>query len=403
MVERIEINNYKSIVDMSFKLGKVNIIIGPNGCGKSNILEAISMASAASRNKLDLEYLQNRDIRVTDAKLMVNAFDQEDDDMLQDETQFALPLTNNNETTKDIIRIGVNCTNRPFLCQLKYDDTEKEWINYTEIINNAVINTLVNKESSKNDSFPGDLADGLVEIFKAIELNQEYLIKYVNHLKNPALELGDFLIYRPTEHFLRKTFDTTIFPLGVHGEGLLKYLKECAEKGDDALFKKINRGLLLLDWFDGFSIPENLMTNEYRLNIGDRYLKESLHYFDQRSTNEGFLFLLFYLTLFNSKETPEFFAVDNIETALNPKLATMLMKYMVDSCFENDKQVIITTHSPFVLDGIDIENPDIKLYVCRRDIDGHTHLEQIPFRKDREMKLSQLWMSGLIGGLPDNF
>ena len=169
------------------------------------------------------------------------------------------------------------------------------------------------------------------------------------------------------------------------------------------LFDEINNGLSLLDWFDGFNIPDNLLTNEYRLTIGDRYLKDSLHFFDQRSTNEGFLFLLFYLTLFNSKDTPRFFAVDNIESALNPKLMTRLTEYLVERTIANDNQVIVTTHSPFVLDGLDLENDDIRLFVARRDIDGHTRIERVPYRADRTMKLSQLWMSGLIGGLPDNF
>ena len=159
----------------------------------------------------------------------------------------------------------------------------------------------------------------------------------------------------------------------------------------------------MLDWFDNFSIPEDTLSTEYTLSIGDKYLKESLHNFDQQSTNEGFLFLLFYLTLFNSPDTPKFFAIDNIETSFNPKLCTRITKCLVDATLEKGKQVIITTHSPYVLDGLDLSNDDIRLFVARRDIDGHTRIERISYREDRTMPLSELWMSGLIGGLPDNF
>jgi len=65
MIDRIKIQNFKSIVDLKFNPGSFNVIIGPNGCGKSNILEAISFASAASQNKLDYEYLVNRDVRMS--------------------------------------------------------------------------------------------------------------------------------------------------------------------------------------------------------------------------------------------------------------------------------------------------------------------------------------------------
>ena len=36
MIDKIRIRNYKSIVDLTLELGRVNVIIGTNGCGKSN-------------------------------------------------------------------------------------------------------------------------------------------------------------------------------------------------------------------------------------------------------------------------------------------------------------------------------------------------------------------------------
>ena len=80
MIDSIKIQNFKSIVNLELPLGRFNVIIGPNGCGKSNILEAISMASAASQDKLDNEYLVNRDVRVSDAKFMVNAFEDNEEE-----------------------------------------------------------------------------------------------------------------------------------------------------------------------------------------------------------------------------------------------------------------------------------------------------------------------------------
>ena len=159
----------------------------------------------------------------------------------------------------------------------------------------------------------------------------------------------------------------------------------------------------LFDWFDGASIPDNLLSNEYRLKIGDKYLKESLHYFDQRSTNEGFLFLLFYMTLFASPDTPTFFAIDNIESSFNPKLCTKLIRTIVELAKQNNKQVILTTHSPYVLDGLDLSDEEQRLFVAKRNRDGHTQIKRIPFVDNLNMHLSEVWMKGMIGGLPDNF
>ncbi len=80
----------------------------------------------------------------------------------------------------------------------------------------------------------------------------------------------------------------------------------------------------LIDWFEDFKIPENLSPGERTIRIQDRYLSEGA-LFDQRSANEGFLFLLFYITLLVSPETPSFFAIDNIDSSSNPKLCIALM------------------------------------------------------------------------------
>ena len=75
MIKEVRIRNYKSVVDAKLSLGRFNVMIGANGCGKSNLLEGIAMAGAASANKLDNEFFDNRGIRVTDPNLMLSAFE----------------------------------------------------------------------------------------------------------------------------------------------------------------------------------------------------------------------------------------------------------------------------------------------------------------------------------------
>lgn len=397
MINEISIHNFKSIVSLDLELGRFNVIIGPNGCGKSNILEAISFASAAAQNKLDYEYLVNRDVRMAEPKFMVNAFEEDEDDT---ETKNEISDEGLARTNLDI-RIGVRSGEDLIVSRMIYHDEAKTWMNIADPLYRG-LHFMINHPEELGDE-KDVILQALIESTFPTSKDVNQVKQLLERLTKSSFELNNFLTYRPTEHFLRKAFETSIFPLGVHGEGLLKYLKEAVGEKNVALFEEINEGLFLLDWFDGFRIPDDLLTNEYRLSIGDRFLKDSLHYFDEKSTNEGFLFLLFYLTLFNSKDTPRFFAIDNIESALNPKLMTKLTDYLVGRAFANDKQVIVTTHSPFVLDALDLSNDDVRLFVARRNIDGHTRLERIPYREDRTMKLSQLWMSGLIGGLPDNF
>ena len=78
MIRRIKIENYKSIVDQMLELGAFNVIIGANGCGKSNILEAIAMAALSSSGALLPEMFESRGIRLSDSRFMRSAFEDVD-------------------------------------------------------------------------------------------------------------------------------------------------------------------------------------------------------------------------------------------------------------------------------------------------------------------------------------
>jgi predicted ATPase len=221
--------------------------------------------------------------------------------------------------------------------------------------------------------------------------------------------ISDFMIYSPEYSKLQDFEDSENGkPLSKNGEGLFKLVVSIAKEKPEQ-FEKINQNLHLLEWFDGLEIPDNLMFTERRAKIGDSFLKEGLKHFDQRSANEGFLFLLFYMTLFISDYTPKFFAIENIDTAMNPKLSKKLIKILGKLAKDNDKQVILTTHNPAILDGMNLTNPDLdqRLFVVYRDIEGATSARRV-LPKTLEngatpVPLSEQFLRGYLGGLPDNF
>jgi predicted ATPase len=52
-IQRLALRNYKSIADCSIELGPVTILVGRNGAGKSNILDALRFTSDALLNNLE--------------------------------------------------------------------------------------------------------------------------------------------------------------------------------------------------------------------------------------------------------------------------------------------------------------------------------------------------------------
>ncbi len=51
MINRIRINNFRSVREIELELGPLNIVFGPNGCGKSNIYKAIHLLTASANGQ----------------------------------------------------------------------------------------------------------------------------------------------------------------------------------------------------------------------------------------------------------------------------------------------------------------------------------------------------------------
>ena len=54
MIKTITIKNFKSITAADLPLGNVNVFIGANGSGKSNILEAVGMVAAERACQIEI-------------------------------------------------------------------------------------------------------------------------------------------------------------------------------------------------------------------------------------------------------------------------------------------------------------------------------------------------------------
>jgi AAA15 family ATPase/GTPase len=402
MITEIQIENFKSIQTLKMNLGRVNVFVGENGCGKSNILEAIALASAAGP-RLDNEVLTPRGIRVVEPQFMRSAFDEEN---------LTEPIKISLKEGKDFeCSIELNHDNKPYSSWSSKVSTNRDEdlfdLNLTEDLRKAI----------EKDSFfllSDELKVYLADILESGEgVPSETVKVFQDHLKflkllPTRMILKGFLIYSPENTSLRKLDEEgQIEPLGIKGEGLFKLLKVISANKNPDQINEIKEKIRLLDWFDGFEIPQGLYESERRIQIKDRYLDENLSFFDQRSSNEGFLFLLFYFTLFISDYTPKFFAIDNIDASLNPKLCTKLIKELVKLAYEHDKQVIFTTHNPAILDGLNLDDDNQRLFVIHRNALGHTKAKRIlksqPLEGQKTIKMSESFMRGYIGGLPEGF
>lgn len=403
MIRSIKIENYKSIRKMDLSLGRLNIFIGENGAGKSNILEAIALASAAESRKLDNEFLTSRGIRVTDPKLMRSAFDKKSS---------ALPIT--------ISAFAESGTE--YIYKLRNDNKSySEWHNLLEIRHPEELSMKFLTEflSSLNDSkrkeflneFKSALENALVKVDSSERQNTrtepktfKINVSSEGFKPEPNNDIADFIIYSPENSALRMfEREGQILPLGVNGEGLLKLLSVMSKSANSSEMEKVKESLCLLNWFEDFTISGS--GSRAKMKIIDRYIDPMIKGLDHRSANEGFLFVTFYLALFASSLTPRFFAVDNVDASLNPKLCEKMIRTLDRIAIESGKQAILTTHNPAALDGIDLTDDEQRLFIISRGRDGETKARRFSKKPTSATpsRLSEMFMSGALGGLPKSF
>lgn len=332
---KIGIENFKSIDQLELDLGRVNLFIGENGCGKSSLLEAVAMLAAGATGMLSNAALRDRGIRVTEPRWMRSGFD---------ESTRAAPI---------------NLSSGHTLLRLRHDSLPfSEWIR---------------------------------ELWSTSPLE-------------PEPYLDKFLVYTPREDVLRDLArDSDVAPIGIHGEGLFRLLQVLDAEGQ---LDEIKAQLSALGWFDDLSVVSATNPSTRALQVRDVYL-EGDQPFDQRSTNEGFLFVLLYASLLVSKYTPRFFAIDNVDTALNPKLCARVVRMFAELTKSHERRVMLTAHNPGALDGIDLRDDEQRLFVVFRNVEGRTRVRRVTppdiTSSTTPLRLSEAFLRGYLGALPTNF
>lgn len=381
MIETVSIKNYKSIFEQKIELGRVNVFIGANGVGKSNILEAVAMCAANRGGFLiEIKDLLSKGVRVARPELTLSSFYGK---RLNSAIAIELSFSDEKRVRYDISAQQLENIYSTWETEITYFLGHSMWV----------------KVNGKGDKQEDE------EVLKVLRVTERY--------KEELEFVSRFLIYSLNTSALRGLVqESAESPLGIYGEGLDVLINHLREDELCLLKEMAHQGIAWME--DIFCDREDLYRlggyklgrSMSRLYFQDKYMQKKNSFFSAENVNEGALYLLFYLTLFISRQTPSFFAIDNIETGLNPRLCRFLMKQLAMLAAENQKQALITTHNPAILDGLNLNDDSQRLFVVSRKDDGQTKVERVRLKPQKEGEhflLSELWQRGFLGGLPDNF
>ncbi|MET3978728.1 AAA15 family ATPase/GTPase [Mucilaginibacter sp. UYP25] len=392
-LKKISINSYKSIVNDTIDLGRFNVFIGVNGCGKTNILEALATVGAERANDLTFEGLYSRGVRIARPDLILSSF-----------------LSDSQKSSIDInLAFESNNNQEEYRCSLtpaNLNDIYTKWINLAE--EELYPDLLLEYFGEIARSNPGISGDSLL-----LKVNELIATRGLKKDRDFDSVISDYAIFDLNTKSLRgiTSTDSKKTPLGLNGEGLDILIGSFNRTERSHL----NKCLSFFDWLGEIIADKDDKLKMLGLKPGrsistlyfrDKFMQDNNNTFSAENSNEGVLHVLFYLTLFISNKTPKLFAIDNIETALNPRLCQVLISELVKLSKDMGRQSLITTHNPAVLDGLNLLDDEQRLFEVFRDSEGKTKTRRIKFKadlSDKKFKLSEMWLKGLLGAVPKNF
>ena len=388
-IKKIKIRNFKSLYDVSFCPGNINVFIGANGSGKSSVLEAIGVLSAAMTDRVNNNSLQRKGVRLSTSSLYKSQFRSIERSMPT--VDFAMNWERNHDKYDYSVHLTTPSDN----------DT---WKYHSESVSKNGENVFgrSNRSSVQLNNKVGYYA--LSE-----KLNGEEYTDMGNYISG-------YGIYQPDTLTLRGNVadPTQVTPIGLNGGRLADAMEDLFSAVDDEIMfgaMSMDDVLELIEWASDIHIARPKKSN---LNPGvpstrqviefqDRFLKDKA-VFTGYDASEGALYVLFMLTLAMHPDVPGMFAIDSFDHALNPRLAKGITEVFSQLIIESDKTVFMTTHNPLVLDGLNLADDRIRLFAINKNKYGHAELNRIQISQElleTGQSLSRLWINGLLGGVPE--
>ncbi len=396
MLTHLHVERFKSLVKLELELGRVNLFIGSNGSGKSNLLESLGVLGAAAFGRVEDETLLRRGVRPGVPSLYKTAFS----------------LTPQENTSHILFSCeGKGGASLSVTLWNPLGNPSPAWKYKTENlrVGQDTIATRTTTSAGRHNQEQGMAA------LKTVELPPDHAAVALMDL------LRSYSIYCPNTPSLRGLVQDVQArdPVGLSGGRLPEAVDEllAAAQKDPKLAELVDEVRELIDWAKDFSaapstkVPLSPSAARSRLVIQfvDRYMKKGRNRLTGYDASEGALYILFVAVLAMHAKAPPCIAIDNFDQALNPRLAQRLMEKLCrwTAARNGDGQMLLTAHNPAILDGLPLSDPSVRLFAIERNSKGHTVVRRIDLqeamakRPDDTWTLSRMWLNGLLGAVPN--
>ncbi len=393
VITHAQISRYKSVAEANIDFGKINLLVGQNANGKSNIVDALYFVHDAVNEDLDTaivkrhgidsirQWSKHRPYHISIELSIRNT---------QGYGKYRLSIASSGGSYKVIEEYG-EWTGEDIFDK---DESEDQHISkerktyFTRNRSGRVSCSTIPDMPGRKDRFPELPASDLF----ATTLSGPYFSIYAILLRPLVEEIRSFVLYSIYPNTLRQpTVVSRLDRLVDDGSNLpsiLKIINNGHKSNKESILDSLrlimpNLSDIIVKSAGGYYVP----IIQVREPSGDS------HQFNMSQISDGTLRVLGILAAFYQPNAPNLIALEEPEQMIHPGILPILSEAAKEFVSANEyasRQVFLTTHSPTMIDLFEPES-----IIWTRQVEGLTHSGPITARQLKLVK-EKLFSAGEI-------
>lgn len=351
MFRKLQVNNFKSLVDFSIELTPMSAIVGNNATGKSSILQAIDFLCGSVKEDFGI-MLERRNWTADNIKsklISSNKIHFESNILLtSDEGIF-------NYDWKMVLTIYSSKNEVSLFSESLVCDDEKL------LVYEKGKDGFIKNEGGSTNVLPKALAvnSSALRLLNRDEKLDRRIKCFIDFLGNSA----SFDMLSPSE--MRLSSRGVKETIGISGKNLPSFIKQMTSEQKASFMDKLNK--LLNDRISSVEAKTQKRPGWTQIDSVEKYKNKSICV-SSKEMSDGMLRLLAFVAISEIKKSNATMLLDEVENGINTNYAEQLLDILGKMYEEKGHQLILTTHSTVFMDYIAAENI-VYLY---RDDDGRT-------------------------------
>lgn len=454
MLETIRIQNFKSLRDVTLNLKQINLLIGPNNSGKSNFLKSLEFYSKLLKGQGAHNFIElcfnKRQIFISKNGGDLNNplsftfidksnIDQQYVNRIEYYNKFEysmlsgiMPTEKKTPPQSEKLNFSVfdfNIIDKHFYSYAFHAVSNEIHLLHLEKLKNNDLREILSKRNhhiasrlyKQSPNSPFELAEVPKDVGGFFE---ESYVLY--GLYNIGRDLSNLKVYKPNPSLLIKPYPITgnefveddvrnlvsfwdrMKDINIEvTDAINKDLRECISE-----FKDIRLDTVKASDPQYEELKKTYKRDTFKkLGVSDH--KGNIFWAEELS--EGALYFIALLAIIHQPNPPKLLLLEEPEKGIHPRRITEVIQFIQRLAHEKDIQVIMTTHSPIVIDQFahapesifvfDKENGETKVRNLQKDIiePKNRVLEQKGVSPiDYQENLSENWLMGLLNGVPND-